>query len=191
MEIRVSVSGLDNLARKYSPSRVNAADERGLDAAVLQTEAEAKDAATRIIYSQPESRPSAGAARAAIGKHSGETRRRVSALVQGAGRRTGAYRASLTSGGTGNVKRKGVHTRSFGSSLGYAAVIESGSKPHVIRPRRKKALAFWGGSGIVVVKSVNHPGTKPRRVVETAAKVGAPRISSAYQRAFWRHLQGG
>lgn len=54
----------------------------------------------------------------------------------------------------------------------YAAAVEFGSKPHVIVPKRKKALA-WGGerrlSGRLrtgseathFAKRVNHPGTKP------------------------------
>ncbi len=59
----------------------------------------------------------------------------------------------------------------------YGETVEKGSKPHVILPRNKKALAFMpfanfslaeaGGLGAgVVVKKVNHPGTKPTHFVE-------------------------
>ena len=44
-----------------------------------------------------------------------------------------------------------------GSNLPYARIHQKGGKtsPHVIRPKRKKALAFGG----VVRKKVNHPGS--------------------------------
>jgi hypothetical protein len=192
MQLNISITGLDSLSRKYDARKIAHAEDRGLDAAVLQTEAESKRAATEIIYAKPESRPSASAQRAAIGQHQRgtEAHRRVSAIVKGAGRRTGAYRASLTTGGTGNVKRRGSHSRTFGSNLSYAATIEKGSRAHIIRPKTKKALAFWGGSGMVVVKSVKHPGTKPRNVIATAARQGQPRIVAAFKRAYGQALGG-
>ena len=44
-----------------------------------------------------------------------------------------------------------------GSNLPYARIHQEGGKtsPHVIRPKRKKALAFGG----IVRKKVNHPGS--------------------------------
>lgn len=44
-----------------------------------------------------------------------------------------------------------------GSNIKYAAIHQFGgqTRPHVIKPRNKKALAFGGK----VVKSVNHPGS--------------------------------
>jgi hypothetical protein len=46
----------------------------------------------------------------------------------------------------------------------YATMVHDGTRPHVIRPRRKKALRFlWKKKGRwVVLKKVNHPGTKAR-----------------------------
>jgi hypothetical protein len=45
-----------------------------------------------------------------------------------------------------------------------AHTTESGARPHVIRARRAKALAFRprGSGRVVIVKSVNHPGNPPR-----------------------------
>lgn len=45
-----------------------------------------------------------------------------------------------------------------GSNLPYARIHQEGGRtsPHVIRPKRKKALAFGG----VVRKKVNHPGSE-------------------------------
>jgi len=43
----------------------------------------------------------------------------------------------------------------------HASYLNDGTKPHVIRPRRKKALRFVTGGGEVrFAKKVNHPGNK-------------------------------
>ena len=59
------------------------------------------------------------------------------------------------------------------ASASYAAYVERGTKPHVIRPRNRKALRFPASSGdarlsgsprsggrVRFAKRVNHPGTK-------------------------------
>ena len=63
----------------------------------------------------------------------------------------------------------------------YAATVELGSKPHIIRPRKAKVLA-WGGtrrlSGTLAAGSkptifarlVHHPGTKPYPYLIPGAK---------------------
>lgn len=52
----------------------------------------------------------------------------------------------------------------------YAAAVHDGTGPHIIRARKKKALAFeWMGRK-VIVKSVRHPGTDGRPFLTTAAK---------------------
>ena len=80
---------------------------------------------------------------------------------------------------TGNLRRSilvGVVTDKYAetkATANYAAAVELGTRPHVIRPRNKKALRFApGGSGVrlsgsprtgssvVFAKKVNHPGTK-------------------------------
>lgn len=44
----------------------------------------------------------------------------------------------------------------------YAEFVTMGTRPHVIKPRTKQALAFYWpkAGGTVIVKSVNHPGTQ-------------------------------
>lgn len=67
----------------------------------------------------------------------------------------------------------------------YAGAVEFGSKAHIIRPRRKKALAFkpgagfkfWDESGRVVVKFVKHPGTKAQPYLRPAMKEEAPNFA--------------
>ena len=58
-------------------------------------------------------------------------------------------------------------------NVGYAAAVEFGSRPHVIRPKKAKVLA-WGGARTLggrlragsratnFATVVNHPGTKPK-----------------------------
>ena len=46
------------------------------------------------------------------------------------------------------------------SNVKYAIIVEKGSKPHIIRPKNKKAL-YWEGASRPV-KMVNHPGSKAK-----------------------------
>lgn len=44
----------------------------------------------------------------------------------------------------------------------YAQAIDTGAKPHVIRPRRRRFLRFRTRTGqIVFARRVNHPGNRP------------------------------
>jgi len=40
----------------------------------------------------------------------------------------------------------------------YAAFVHDGTRPHVIRPKNKKALRWVSGNGFAFAKVVNHPG---------------------------------
>lgn len=55
---------------------------------------------------------------------------------------------------------KGLEATVHTSNVKYAIIVEKGSKPHIIRPKKKKAL-YWEGASRPV-KMVNHPGTKPK-----------------------------
>jgi hypothetical protein len=44
----------------------------------------------------------------------------------------------------------------------YAMAVHEGAQPHIIRPRKKKALKFKVGGRTVIVRSVRHPGNKGR-----------------------------
>jgi hypothetical protein len=61
-----------------------------------------------------------------------------------------------------------------GTAVAYARIVHDGSKPHIIRPRRKTGLLFYWPAGVgrppltrgrmVCFKgSVHHPGTKANR----------------------------
>jgi len=47
----------------------------------------------------------------------------------------------------------------------YAAAVEFGSRPHVIMPRRARALRFYIGGREVFARYVRHPGTRATYVV--------------------------
>jgi HK97 gp10 family phage protein len=50
----------------------------------------------------------------------------------------------------------------------YATFVEHGTKPHVIKAKNGKALAFTVGGRTVIVRSVNHPGTTAQPFVMPA-----------------------
>jgi len=56
----------------------------------------------------------------------------------------------------------------------YAAAVHDGSKPHIIRARKKKALRFEVNGKVIFRRSVRHPGTSGRPwLVEAAQSVAA------------------
>lgn len=106
---------------------------------------------------------------------------------------------------TGNLGRSIKVARVSGTSVtvvataGYAAFVELGTRPHDIRPKNAKVLA-WGGarrlSGALRSGSkptnfatlVHHPGTKPEPFLLPGAKravggVGVASIVGAWNRA--------
>ncbi len=83
----------------------------------------------------------------------------------------------------------------------YASFVHEGTRPHLITPRVKHALAFdWirrryvttrtgrrrhekKDFGRMVVKSVKHPGTKSRPFMEIIGELARPEIETRFQRA--------
>lgn len=92
--------------------------------------------------------------------------------------RTGALQRATT----GKVVRTGSGrvVRIFNKKP-YAAAIDRGAKPHVIRPRKAGMLRFVAkGGGIVFARKVNHPGNRPYRFLyyatDAAGRVARKRI---------------
>lgn len=56
----------------------------------------------------------------------------------------------------------------------YGLAVEEGTRPHVIRPKGKKAL-YWKGAKHPV-KGVRHPGTAPQPFMRPAAKAVRSRV---------------
>ena len=66
------------------------------------------------------------------------------------------------------------------TSAKHASFVEDGTRPHVIRARRAKTLAFYSETlnRFVFPRSVNHPGTKPTKFFSRAV-AGAEQELSA------------
>lgn len=68
------------------------------------------------------------------------------------------------------------------ATAGYAAYVELGTRPHVIRPKRKRVLAWpangsarlsgrvRSGGSLVFARRVNHPGTRAKPYLVPGAK---------------------
>jgi hypothetical protein len=78
---------------------------------------------------------------------------------------TGLYKRSFTTERTRIRGKAAVQVR---NTAPYAAIIEHGSRPHVIEPKDAKAL-FWPGARHPVTR-VNHPGTPAMHVLRTALR---------------------
>lgn len=59
----------------------------------------------------------------------------------------------------------------------YGEILEKGSKPHVIKPKNKKAL-YWRGAAHPY-KQVNHPGTEGKPILEPTIQANKETIKNA------------
>lgn len=75
-------------------------------------------------------------------------------------RASGKMRDLLTA-----TRAKGVVTY----SVKYAGAVHDGAAPHIIRPRKKKALKFKVDGRTVFARLVRHPGNKRRPFLRLAA----------------------
>lgn len=82
--------------------------------------------------------------------------------------RTGRLRSSIRAGQPRFFSLRGQI--SVGSDLEYAAFVNDGTRPHVIRPRRAKALRFVVGGSTVYAMKVNHPGARARPFLDRALR---------------------
>ena len=85
---------------------------------------------------------------------------------------------------SGNLK-KGIYPE-FGNlralirphNAPYALWVHDGTKPHIIRPRKKSAL-FWKGAKHPV-KLVRHPGTKAKPFMDEGLEASLPKINKIF-----------
>lgn len=162
LELHIGFEGQAAIERQYSAAIIRQAQQIAMQAAVIQTETEMVDAATRIIYSRPEN-----------GR-----------------KRSGFYRGSLGAGGRGHIREVRPDYARVGTNIFYAQWIEEGTKAHIIRPRNAKVLKFKGRGGkTVYAREAHHPGTPAFHVLATALNQGGPRINRAYTQAFMARLE--
>ena len=58
----------------------------------------------------------------------------------------------------------------IGSDVEYAAFVNDGTRPHIIRPRNAQVLRFVVGGRVVFAKVVHHPGTRARPFLDQALR---------------------
>lgn len=71
-----------------------------------------------------------------------------------------------------NVTKKGIQI----NMDEYGKYVEFGTPPHVITPKNGKALAFMVGGKKIIVKKVNHPGTRPNNFIRRTLRAKLPGI---------------
>ena len=54
----------------------------------------------------------------------------------------------------------------IGSEVKYALAHHEGTKPHVIKPNKAKALRFTAGTRVIYSRAVKHPGTRANRYLK-------------------------
>jgi HK97 gp10 family phage protein len=79
---------------------------------------------------------------------------------------TGRLRSSIVSRAETSGRSVGYVV---GTNVNYAAAVEYGTAPHVIKPKNKKALAWPGGRHPVA--KVNHPGTRAQPFMRPAIEM--------------------
>jgi len=58
----------------------------------------------------------------------------------------------------------------IGSNVEYAEFVNDGTRPHIIRPRRGRALRFVVGGRVVYARVVHHPGTRAQPFLDRALR---------------------
>jgi hypothetical protein len=75
----------------------------------------------------------------------------------------------------------GTVTGSYGTNVKYARMHEEGTGPHVITATNKRALSFTYQGKRVVVRRVNHPGTKGRFYMRGSREWLEPQLGKEFQ----------
>lgn len=86
----------------------------------------------------------------------------------------------------GGAERRGEEAILYlAHTVRYGQWLELGSPPHVIRAKTKKGL-FWGAARAdgkpLIVRSVNHPGTKARPIIRPTIERNLPALKADIKR---------
>lgn len=71
-----------------------------------------------------------------------------------------------------------------GKSVNYALFVHFGSKPHVIYPKKKKALRWAGLGAFVFAKKVNHTGYKGDPFMTNASQETFKNLEQIFTRVY-------
>lgn len=137
-----------------------------------------------VTFNQPPP-PSAPSARWKVGasRWASATRPLVRGAIKdkapiGQGKNAGQLKKSITHRTT---SRAGSVLLEFGSPLSYVPFVVEGTRPHVIVPRNKRALAFVTDAGDkVVTRRVNHPGTRSNYFAKRAVAPLLPELQESF-----------
>lgn len=97
---------------------------------------------------------------------------------------SGFLRRSIGAGPVEGTFSEGGLSGTVSASAPYALHVEYGTKPHVIKPRTKRALRWasaGGKNGWAFAKQVNHPGTAARPFLRPALTRNSDAIVSRFQ----------
>ena len=79
------------------------------------------------------------------------------------GKKTGRLRQSIHSRQSRTAYGQMVW---IGSEVQYALAHHEGTKPHIIKPNKAKALRFTAGTRVIYSRAVKHPGTRANRYLK-------------------------
>lgn len=108
---------------------------------------------------------------------------RIGVRNPGRGPPTGATGASVrATRGTGFVD--------IGPSTPYAPFVDTGTRPHIIKPRRARFLRFVpAGGGVAFAKKVNHPGFAGHFYIRRTAERVRPKLAPLAQRCIRQEMR--
>ena len=72
----------------------------------------------------------------------------------------------------------------------YAPFVEFGTKPHVIKPKRRQSLRWATDSGYAFAKLVKHPGSKPYPFFRKAIEEYLSEAEESFTEVFLKALKG-
>jgi hypothetical protein len=91
-------------------------------------------------------------------------------------RRSGLLAESIRSEISTSDMDEGTITVEVGTPVPYAHYYADGTPPHVIVPKRAKALRFVSGGQVIFTQKVQHPGTQPHTFLAESLTVIATRV---------------
>jgi len=117
--------------------------------------------AVRVVFREKPLDTLLNSPRGAVGRYLKVKGEQIKAAAKGqAGFRTGALRASIHMRHTRDTRGQYIK---IGSALPYALIHHEGTRPHLITPKKRKALRFYSKGFMVFAHMVMHPGTRPNR----------------------------
>jgi HK97 gp10 family phage protein len=90
--------------------------------------------------------------------------------------RTSILTNSIANAGVEGSLKGGTLEATVGAGAKYGIFVEAGTRPHLIKPRFKKALRIPIEGGFAFVGAVQHPGTKAYLFLSNAIERKGPEI---------------